>query len=97
LLGQPHLTGLFTDLGIELSQLFFYKRSSEKFTLKKSIYLKLTIITFFFTGGIAGGFAYYNLKLKVLFIASACLVIDLLYDYILLKFYMLKRRVSHKY
>ena len=24
-----HLTGLFTDLGIELSQLFFYRKMSE--------------------------------------------------------------------
>jgi hypothetical protein len=25
-----HLTGLFTDLGIELSQLFLYKKTNEK-------------------------------------------------------------------
>jgi uncharacterized membrane protein YoaK (UPF0700 family) len=25
-----HLTGLFTDLGIELSQLFFYKKPNER-------------------------------------------------------------------
>ncbi|MET0759401.1 MAG: YoaK family protein, partial [Flavobacterium sp.] len=31
-----HLTGLFTDLGIELSQLFFYKKTDERKRLKTS-------------------------------------------------------------
>ena len=42
-----HLTGLFTDLGIELSQLFFYKQKEQKSKLYSSIKLRLTIITFF--------------------------------------------------
>src|SRR5690606_20986474 len=33
-----HLTGLFTDLGIELSQLFFYRKRPEKIRLNKSIF-----------------------------------------------------------
>lgn len=92
-----HLTGIFTDLGIELSQLLFYKTANENFTLKRSIYLKLAIILCFFAGGIAGGFAYYYLKLKVLLIASLALLLALLYDYILLKFYVIKRKVLHRY
>jgi uncharacterized membrane protein YoaK (UPF0700 family) len=43
-----HLTGLFTDLGIELSQLFFYKLKEQKDKLYSSIKLRLTIIFFFF-------------------------------------------------
>jgi uncharacterized membrane protein YoaK (UPF0700 family) len=43
-----HLTGLFTDLGIELSQLFFYKKNDQKLKLFASIKLRLTIISFFF-------------------------------------------------
>jgi len=42
-----HLTGLFTDLGIELSQLFFYKQKEQKSKLYSSIKLRLAIITFF--------------------------------------------------
>lgn len=41
-----HLTGLFTDLGIELSQLFFYKRKVQKDKLYSSIKLRLIIIFF---------------------------------------------------
>src|SRR5690606_10813765 len=53
-----HLTGLFTDLGIELSQMLFYKERSERMQLSKSIYLKLAIICCFFSGGIIGGFIF---------------------------------------
>lgn len=51
----------------------------------------------FHCGGIVGGFAYSYLKLKVLLIASFCLVLALLYDYILLKFYVIKRKVLHRH
>ncbi len=43
-----HLTGLFTDMGIEFSQLFFYKDQSHKRRLLRSIRLRLTIIAMFF-------------------------------------------------
>lgn len=92
-----HLTGIFTDLGIELSQLLFYKTANENFTLKRSIYLKLAIIVSFFAGGIAGGFSYYYLNLKGLFIASSILILALLYDYIRLKFYVIKRKVLQRH
>jgi len=88
-----HLTGLFTDLGIELSQLFFYRHEAELKNLKKSIYLRLTIISFFFTGCIAGGFYFKTLELKTLLIASAFLVLALFYDYLIFNFYNLKRKV----
>jgi uncharacterized membrane protein YoaK (UPF0700 family) len=56
-----HLTGLFTDLGIELSQLFFPKRHPNRDKLKSNIKLRLYIICFFFLGGIIGGIIYVNL------------------------------------
>lgn len=90
-----HLTGLFTDLGIELSQLLFYRKSRKFKTLKKSIYLKLAIILFFFLGCITGGFAYRKLELNTLLISSCCLAIALFYDYIRLSFYHLKRKASN--
>lgn len=89
-----HLTGIFTDLGIELSEILFYKRTSEKFRLRKSIYLKFIIVVFFFAGGILGGLLYSLLALSVLYIACLCLTIALLYDYFLYQFYTLKRRVT---
>lgn len=87
-----HLTGLFTDLGIELSQLFFYKKQSERKKLNASIYLRLSIITFFFIGCISGGFIYTFLEMKTLFVGVIFLLIALIYDYIRLQFFVIKRK-----
>ena len=83
-----HLTGLFTDLGIELSQLFFYKQKDQKEKLYSSIKLRLTIITFFFLGGLLGGIFYSTLNLYVLAIAAAVLIIGVIYDDLKLKIIM---------
>ncbi|MDK7375104.1 YoaK family protein [Weeksella sp. HMSC059D05] len=80
-----HLTGLFTDLGIELSQLFFYKLPEQKKKLLSSIKLRLTIISFFFLGGFLGGILYSSLQLNILAIAAAFLLFGLIYDEIRLK------------
>ncbi len=90
-----HLTGLFTDLGIELSQLFFYKEVYQKEKLYASIKLRFTIISFFFTGGIIGGWFYSYIELKVLLLASTALIFGLIYDYIKLKLIVLHRKLHN--
>ena len=90
-----HLTGLFTDLGIELSQLFFYKKPEETKKLKTSIYLRLSIIIFFFFGCFSGGFMYIFLEMKTLFVSAFFLLVALLYDYIRLQFHVIKRKTFH--
>ena len=90
-----HLTGLFTDLGIELSQLFFYKKPEEVKRLKTNIYLRFSIITFFFLGCFLGGFGYYYFKIKTLFIAAFFLLMALLYNSIRSQFFAIKRRTFH--
>ncbi len=75
-----HLTGLFTDLGIELSQLFFYKLPQERAPLLASIKLRFSIIAFFFIGGALSGILFGFLKLYVLFIGAASLILAILYD-----------------
>lgn len=77
-----HLTGLFTDLGIEISQLFFYKEMEQKKKLTSSIRLRFTIISFFFLGGVFGGIMYSKLQLHVLIIVALLLLIGLVYDQI---------------
>lgn len=89
-----HLTGLFTDLGIELSQLFFYRKNEESKRLKKNIFLKLAIIGCFFSGCVAGGYIYAQITFKALLVSSFCLIIALLYDTILFQIYHLKRRIT---
>ncbi|MEN9448913.1 MAG: hypothetical protein RJA25_2203 [Bacteroidota bacterium] len=80
-----HLTGLFTDLGIELSQLFFYKHKDQRSKLHSSIKLRLTIIIFFFLGGLLGGILYSSIKLFVLAIAAFILIAGTIYDDLILK------------
>lgn len=91
-----HLTGLFTDLGIELSQLFFYKKMEEVKKLKTSIFLRLSIITFFFLGCFIGGVSYQLFEIKTLFIAVFVLFIAQWYDFLRLKFHLIKRKTFHK-
>ena len=88
-----HLTGLFTDLGIEISQLFFYKAKDEKNKLISSIKLRFTIISFFFTGGIIGGVFYSKVGLQTLIFAAAALASGLIYDNIKFKVILLKRKL----
>lgn len=88
-----HLTGLFTDLGIELSQLFFYRKTSEFQRLIKSIRLRIFIIVFFFLGCVTGGFLFTLFNLKTLLVAAVCLTIAFMYDNLLYRFYFLKRKL----
>ena len=89
-----HLTGLFTDLGIELSQLFFYKKEEQQQKLKKNIELRIAIIGCFFIGCVIGGFLYSILSFAVLIIASALLFLALSYDVLLFNYYKIRRRNS---
>jgi uncharacterized membrane protein YoaK (UPF0700 family) len=87
-----HLTGLFTDLGIELSQLFFYREPVFRKKLFVSIKLRATIIGFFFIGGIIGGIFYSHMGLHVLIIGVIVLLSGLIYDSIRFRMMLLKRK-----
>ncbi|CAM3333157.1 DUF1275 domain-containing protein [Flavobacterium longum] len=90
-----HLTGLFTDLGIELSQLFFYKETEQRRRLFSSIRLRLTIISFFFLGGVVGGVFYATLGLQVLLMGGVTLLGAIWYDHVKLRLIQLKRKGLH--
>lgn len=92
-----HLTGLFTDLGIELSQLFFYKKASDRKRLTKSIFLRVSIILFFFFGCVFGGLFFVTLQLKVLIVAAILLLVALFIDNIILYYYLAKRKIKFNF
>ncbi|MCW2262154.1 MULTISPECIES: YoaK family protein [Sphingobacterium] len=87
-----HLTGLFTDLGIELSQMIFYKKSNERKLLRGAIGLKVIIIGGFFLGGIIGAFLYVWFDRKTLLLPILILLIALYFDRILLGYYRFRRK-----
>lgn len=83
-----HLTGLFTDLGIDLSQILLSKTKAERAPLRMSIRLRLTIISFFFIGGIVGGIGYSYIQLYSIIMAVAVILIAVIYSS--LKHYIVK-------
>ncbi|MFT3981884.1 MAG: YoaK family protein [Ferruginibacter sp.] len=87
-----HLTGLFTDLGIELSQLFFFKTKEQRNKLTSSIKLRLTIIGSFFIGGIVGGILYSKWGLHSLIFAAIVLAAGLIYDSLKFRLILLRRK-----
>lgn len=89
-----HLTGLFTDLGIELSQLIFYKKDAEVKRLSRSIALRLSIIFFFFLGCVLGGLLYSTYHLRILVFAAFVLVLALLFDNVIVYYHLTKRRIK---
>jgi uncharacterized membrane protein YoaK (UPF0700 family) len=91
-----HVTGIFTDLGIDLSQLFFYKTMEEKENFFSSIKLRLRIINCFFLGGFVGGIFYSILQLNVLLIACTALSVGLIYDSLEVTIILLKQKIINK-
>ncbi|MCB9191086.1 MAG: DUF1275 domain-containing protein [Flavobacteriales bacterium] len=87
-----HLTGLFTDLGIELAQLFFKDSSMDRRLLLSTIQLRVAIICFFFLGGSVGGFLFsrMDLQMNTLALAAIILMVSLFYDD--LRFAVLRRK-----
>ncbi|RNA62981.1 DUF1275 domain-containing protein [Chryseobacterium nematophagum] len=88
-----HLTGIFTDLGIEMSKLFFYGNAISYSQLKKSIMLKIVIVLCFFSGGVIGGFTYEVFHIKTLLFSVGILLFVIWYDRLLYKYYVLKRKL----
>ena len=77
-----HLTGLFTDLGIELAHLLFPSSHLQRQSLKATIKLRIYIISFFFLGGLLGGYLFSmgGFKLNTLYIGAVILILGLLFD-----------------
>lgn len=92
LVRTTHLTGLFTDLGIELSQLLFYKEEKQQQKLLSTIKLRFRIIVFFFIGGILAGIAYQYFQLYILLFPALLLIAGLFFDSAKFKLIKWKRR-----
>jgi len=74
-----HLTGTFTDLGIEMAQLF-QKDTVNATALKTRIKLRLVIIFFFMCGALAGAYLFHYFSFRAFFVPSSILLFTLIYD-----------------
>jgi uncharacterized membrane protein YoaK (UPF0700 family) len=75
-----HLTGLFTDLGIETSKLIFPEDKAALRKTKRKLTLQLTIAFFFFFGAVVGGFLFANYLFYAFLIAAGIIFTAILFD-----------------
>lgn len=89
-----HLTGLFTDLGIEISQLLFPKNHPKQEQIRAHIRLRVSIISFFLVGGLLGGFLFSRLDLGLNTLLVAVLILwgSLFYDDLGFRWELRKRK-----
>lgn len=90
-----HLTGTFTDLGIELAQLKFIQQE-RKSELKSRIWLKVFIISSFISGALLGAFAFRKIFYHSFFIPAGILIFALIYDVIRIKAKRYYRKIEHR-
>lgn len=74
-----HLTGIFTDFGIELAQ-WTRATDKERRLLHVKIKLHATIITCFLSGALIGAYAFRYLRYHSLFLPFLLLLFTLVYD-----------------
>lgn len=87
-----HLTGMFTDLGIDLYTLISASRKNGT-TVRKRIILRLVIIFFFLTGGVVGGYVFLKFKYSTFYLPAAVLVVAMFYDAFRVRF----SRMIHRF
>ena len=73
-----HMTGIVTDLGLELSRLFYFnvdtnQRNKRITANRDKLKLYLLILVSFFCGGVAGAIGFKQVGFKVTILLAACL------------------------
>jgi len=89
-----HLTGTFTDLGIELAQ-FLQRNVENRRALISRIKLRLVIITCFMGGALGGAFAYHYYSFPAFFIPVSLLTFTMIYDVSRILFRRYYQRLIH--
>jgi uncharacterized membrane protein YoaK (UPF0700 family) len=98
-----HLTGTFTDLGIDLAQ-FLHSDKAKRPNLKSKIKLRIYIIFFFMTGAVFGAYLFHRFGFSSFFAPITILLFALVYDLLRIKakrYYRtgvnaVKRTIRHK-
>lgn len=91
-----HLTGMFTDLGINLSRMIF-ATDEERLILNRKVTLHLMIVIFFFAGGILGGILFSVVEYKAFLLPVCVLLLALFYDMIRINYFIYKRKLIRLY
>jgi uncharacterized membrane protein YoaK (UPF0700 family) len=89
-----HLTGTFTDLGIELGQLL-QRRKEDRLFLRSRIKLRLAIIFFFMGGALGGAYLFRKVSFHAFLIPAVILLYALLYDLLRIRIKRLYQRYTN--
>ncbi len=79
LIKSSHLTGLFTDLGGDISE-WLHPRAEKTIVVKNKIYVRLTILGFYFFGAVAGGYFFDKYSFAIFYFVPLILFTILYYD-----------------
>ncbi len=90
-----HLTGIFTDLGIDLAAATL-PASVQRPGLQQRILLRSVIILFFLTGAVAGGYLYTALAYHTFFVPAGLLIIAMFYDISRVRIIKVIRQLRHR-
>jgi uncharacterized membrane protein YoaK (UPF0700 family) len=85
-----HLTGIFTDLGVDLARIAVQGQSK---ILWSRTLLRLSIITAFLLGGVSGAFDFHRLGFSAFLLPIAILLVTLLYSRLKIGLKRTKRRI----
>lgn len=90
LVKTTHLTGLFTDLGGEISE-YLHPKVHNKATLKSKIAIRLTVLAFYVLGGVAGGYFFNKYEFAIFYVFPFILLTIIYYDLSPLALHKLER------
>ena len=79
LVKTTHLTGLFTDLGGELSE-YLHAEKGKTGPVKQKLIIRLTILVFYLAGGIIGGLMFEEYDFRIFYFIPLILLTVLYYD-----------------
>ena len=79
LVKTTHLTGLFTDLGGELSE-YLHAAKGQAGAIKQKLMIRLTILCFYLIGGILGGYFFELYDFRIFYFIPFILLTILYYD-----------------
>src|SRR5262249_38599065 len=80
-----HLTGLFTDLGAEISE-WLHPKTPATSQLVRRIQLRLTILISYIAGALLGGWLFTRIRFSTFYIIAVFLLILLAYDFSIIRF-----------
>lgn len=93
LIKSSHLTGLFTDLGGDVSE-WVHPRAEKTEVVKNKIYIRLTVLGFYLLGGIIGGYFFNLYDFAIFYFIPVILLTILYYDISTIALHKLMRLFS---